>query len=259
MAKKDAETQRIFNTEWLHRLQVQYPWFCGYAIAPVMFFFGASYGATSLTVLSRLPPLLVSSSSPSGDAAVSAAALGAKLLFCGHFVRRALEVIYVNDYTGTFVRDSRGELVYYAVWGLMAGTAAGTLPLSTYGVVNSSLRLAGAVLFVIGQIGNYWCHSHLRELRAEKKALGTHKYVIPSAGPFQYVATPHYSFELLSWLGYWIHGGLDVTGAILLLMSVSSMGPFAGARYAKYLELFKEGDRSGGDPSTRWKLVPGLW
>ena len=206
--RNTQEPHRIFQTEWLHKLQVRYPWFCGYASAPLAFAAGQRYGAGALTVITKLAPLLAADKSlPARDHQ----ALVAALLFNGHFVRRAVEVVYVNDYTGTFERDSRGELLYYTAWGLLAGTAAGKLPLATHGATPGPLRLLGACLFLIGQCGNAWCHLELRRLRAERKAIGSSTYIIPTRGPFKYISTPHYTFELLTWAGYAVHSGLDLS------------------------------------------------
>ena len=250
-------THRIFQTEWLHELQVRYPWFCGYAIAPFAFAAGCRYGAHSLTMLTRLPPLLVAERSSA--ALVGAASTGATVAFVAHFVRRALEVLFVNDYTGTWARDSRLELLYYATWGLVAGSGAGTLALTTHGVAPRAARLAGLALFAVGQVGNAWCHAHLRQLRAEKAALRSSVYVVPSRGPFAHVSCPHYGFEVLTWLGYALHAGLDAGSAFLVLASLCAMAPFAADRHARYVKLYKDGETAGGDPARRWKMLPGVW
>ena len=52
-------------------------------------------------------------------AALQAHATAAATAFSIHFLRRLLEVLFINDYTGTFVRDSRLELLYYTAWGLL--------------------------------------------------------------------------------------------------------------------------------------------
>ena len=75
----------------------------------------------------------------------------------------------------------------------------------------------------------------------------------------RYVCCPHYTFELLSWVGYWALNGGDATSAFLFILSVFAMGPFASDRYAKYVRLFQDGQRDGGDPTKRWKMLPGLW
>ena len=115
------------------------------------------------------------------------------------------------------------------------------------------------VPFAAGECGNAWCHLELRRLRAARQALGSHYYAIPSRGPFAFIASPHYSFELLTWFGFWVHGGFDAVGLLLLVMSVTAMGAFASDRHAKYVALFQAGDRSAGDPRARWKMVPLLW
>lgn len=251
-----AGAHRIFRTPWLHELQVRYPWFCGYAIAPFAFAAGRALGTNSLpSFILKFAPLLANDKTE--EACRSGAALSAAL-FCGHFIRRALEVLFVNDYTGTWDRDSRQELVYYALWGLFAGAASGKTALRMHGVASSRLRLLGAALFLIGQLGNTWCHFELRRLRAERNKIGTSTYIIPSRGPFAFISTPHYSFELLTWAGYALHQGLDVS-VLLIVLSVGAMGSFAAERHAKYCQLWKDGDRAGGDPSSKWKMVPGVW
>eukprot|EP00900_Chrysochromulina_parva_P008704 jgi/Chrpa1/17835/Chrysochromulina_OHIO_Genome00023531-RA len=248
---------RIFQAEWAHRLQVRYPWFGGYASAPLAFAAGRKYADTGLTLLSNITPLLTSGDKSA--AAIAAQGLSAQALFTLHFVRRALEVVFVNDYTGTFARDSRLELLYYILWGLIAGAAAGTAPMMKHGVAPRLVRTLGACLFVLGQVGNAWCHWELRRLRTEKQALGSSKYFMPTRGPFCYISSPHYTFELVTWLGFCVHNGLDVTGALLWLMSIGAMGAFARDRHAKYLALWKGGQREGVDPATKWIMVPGVW
>ena len=135
-----------------------------------------------------------------------------------------------------------------------------------HGVAPRLMRKLGTCLFVIGQFGNAWCHYELRRLRAENQALGSSKYFMPSRGPFAYISNPHYTFELMTWLGYCVHNGFDATGALLFVMSVGAMGSFARERHAKYLSLFKGGQPEGIDPakkwidpSTKWIMMPGVW
>ena len=145
------------------------------------------------------------------------------------------------------------------LWGLIAGAAAGTAPMMKHGVAPRLVRTLGACLFVLGQVGNAWCHWELRRLRTEKQALGSSKYFMPTRGPFCYISSPHYTFELVTWLGFCVHNGLDVTGALLWLMSIGAMGAFARDRHAKYLALWKGGQREGVDPGQggSWCLAFG--
>ena len=92
---------------------MRYPWFGGYASAPLAFAAGRKYADTGgFTLLSNITPLLTSGDKSA--AAIAAQGRSAQALFTLHFVRRALEVVFVNDYTGTFARDSRLELLYYS-------------------------------------------------------------------------------------------------------------------------------------------------
>ena len=253
LRRAPTAAHRIFRVEWLHRLQVRYPWFCGYAVAPLAFHLGRHYGLDHFTYLSRMAPLLASQPWDAHYPTMVA------VLFCGHFIRRAAEVVFVNDYTGTWVRDSRLELLYYFTWGLLAGSSVGDAPLRLHGVPTVAVRGLGAALFLVGQLGNAWCHLELRRLRAERHALGSQTYIIPDRGPFSYIASPHYSFELLTWTGYALHNGVDPVGGLLLFMSVIAMGAFARDRHAKYVELFEQGERAHGDPRRRWKMIPLVW
>jgi hypothetical protein len=109
----DEAAHRIFQAEWAHRLQVRYPWFGGYASAPLAFAAGQKYGESGFTWLSQLAPLLTSNDKSA--ASLAAQGRSAQNLFTLHFLRRALEVVFVNDYTGSFPRDSRMELLYYGI------------------------------------------------------------------------------------------------------------------------------------------------
>ena len=251
MGLEKSHTHRIFANERLHQLQVRYPWFCGYAAAPFAFAAGRNFALTG----GFAPPLARAASA----AVVGSASQLSAAMFVLHFVRRAVEVVAVNDYTGTWARDSRLEIVYYALWGLAAGAASSPAALAVVGVAPSALRLAGAAAFTVGEFGNAWSHLELRRLRAERDALGTHAYVVPGRGPFAYVSSPHYTFELLSWCGYALHSALDPTSVALVAISAAAMSGFAADRHARYVALHKEGDRSNGDPSTRWRMIPFVW
>jgi very-long-chain enoyl-CoA reductase len=63
----------------------------------------------------------------------------------------------------------------------------------------------GILLFFIGELGNLYHHWLLRKLRSGETAgnHGTQKkhYVPPTGGLFRFVATPHYFFEVVAFLG----------------------------------------------------------
>ena len=48
-------------------------------------------------------------------------------------------------------------------------------------------------------------------------------------------------------------------GGMWQIVSVAAMSGFAADRHARYVALHQDGDRSNGDPSTRWRMIPFVW
>mmetsp|Transcript_16095 Transcript_16095/g.26784 ORF Transcript_16095/g.26784 Transcript_16095/m.26784 type:complete len:263 (+) Transcript_16095:1195-1983(+) len=261
-----GEPHRIFRTPLLHALQVRYPWAGGYLVAPLAFQVARSQ---KWAVLSRVAkPLILMRAEPLSGVTLWIHGQLTSAAFTLHFVRRLAEVLFLQDYTGSFSRDSRFELLYYALWGILAGSSVAHRSL----VPSKTYWSAGLTLFLAGQAGNAWCHLELRRLRAAKDALGqsrnstegraaTGYYEIPSRGPFAYITCPHYTFELLTWIGYAVHSGFDPSSCVLIALSVLAMAPFAVERHAKYALMYRK--RVDGtvslDPARKWKMVPGIW
>jgi len=63
-------------------------------------------------------------------------------------------------------------------------------------------------------------HNILASLRRRGNSGTEKKYVAPSGGLFEYVATPHYFFELVAWLG--IAFAAQDLNAFLVFFSMSS-------------------------------------
>lgn len=109
-----------------------------------------------------------------------------------HFVKRTLEVLFVHKYSGymqtfTFVII---VVTYALIGGMISGLNVKAIP------AMDALFYLGIVLFIIGEVGNYYHHKLLADLRS-----GTTGYFIPRGGWFKYATCPHYFFELLAWLG----------------------------------------------------------
>ena len=130
-----------------------------------------------------------------------------------HFAKRLLETYTVHSYSGNvgfFL--SMGIGLYYAlITMLISSVAKGGTPFAVFLSEQSvEITIIGSLLFVIGTLGNLYHHILLSSLRrTSKKSLTTTNsktktspaYVPPKGGWFQYVAAPHYFFELLAWLG----------------------------------------------------------
>ena len=74
----------------------------------------------------------------------------------------------------------------------------------------------------------------------------------PPAGAVRHRPTPFSRSTAL-------HSALDPTSVALVAISAAAMSGFAADRHARYVALHKEGDRSNGDPSTRWRMIPLVW
>lgn len=120
----------------------------------------------------------------------------AEIFLIVHFAKRLLEVFFLHKYSGKVDRDlSIGIGIYYALASLLVSCVA--FPDFDF---ESNVIKAGTALFATGICGNFYHHYLLAKLR-DSKALGTYKYVAPRGGLFEYVAAPHYLFELIGWLG----------------------------------------------------------
>mmetsp|Transcript_24658 Transcript_24658/g.59462 ORF Transcript_24658/g.59462 Transcript_24658/m.59462 type:complete len:266 (-) Transcript_24658:11-808(-) len=114
--------------------------------------------------------------------------------FCAvHFGKRCMEVLFLHKYSGRTDRSTPIQIsMIYTVYSILIAYGAGT------GSGNGTTTRVpiGTLLFVIGIAGNFYHHYLLANLRSTGV-----KYVPPRGGLFEYVAAPHYLFELIGWLG----------------------------------------------------------
>lgn len=116
-----------------------------------------------------------------------------------HMGKRVLECAFLHKYSGTMPLSSSAFIsVFYSIISIMAVHYA-TLgePISAK---NEMMRSVAVLLFAIGLLGNFYHHYLLATLRQP----GETGYKVPHGGFFDLlggVATPHYTFELVGWLG----------------------------------------------------------
>lgn len=221
----------------------RYPWLCGYLVAPAAFHF-----ASNATPFSWAAPLLTGSTAPANILA---------LCWHFHFIRRAAEVVFLNVYHGKGIPDERDsviEFVYYLVWGLINGCTASCVEAAGEAQGTKLLVATGLALFCVGQVGNFYCHAHLRSLRPDST---DSKWVIPQQFPFSILVAPHYTCELLSWSGYLLAAGFAPPAILILCLSVFILFDCATNRKTKYIKMYKDGvSNSSPSPETRWALIP---
>jgi very-long-chain enoyl-CoA reductase len=181
------------------------------------------------------------------------AALLAAALWSFHFARRAGESAWVHRYGKAAVPmgDVVTEYLYY--WGFAAWNAF-SLTSSSFRQPASWLVVAGLAVFIVAEAGNARAHRMLRDLRP----LGTKTRVIPRGFLFERVSCPHYSFEILSWLGFAL---LTETWAAraFLVVGAGILGAWAHSRHVAYRKDFDGQDGRELYPSLRRALIPGVF
>jgi hypothetical protein len=116
-----------------------------------------------------------------------------------HFGKRCLEVMFLHKYSGHTDRGTPTFIsVYYTLVTLLTVYSARRMDEDD----NITMMAFGVVLFAMGIAGNFYHHYLLAKLRSDNNEVtGSSKYLVPRGGLFDYVATPHYLFELIGWLG----------------------------------------------------------
>lgn len=163
-----------------------------------------------------------------------------------HFKKRLYEVQYVHKYSGMISKDTSSFIgLYYALVSLLICCVATPSP-------ESYSSLIGTALFFFGLAGNYFHHVKLSDLRKDSSASA--KYTAPKGGMFEYVASPHYFFELLGWLGVAItaeHGN-----AYLVFTSMTS---YLSGRAVAQNQWNKKMFSKDEWPENRKNIVPFLF
>lgn len=167
-----------------------------------------------------------------------------------HFAKRCLEVMFLHQYSGRTDCATPSMIgVFYALTTLLIAFAndGGFRHENNDGRTDLKM-LIGSLLFGVGLIGNLYHHYLLAKLRSSKK---TSKYVAPTGGLFEYVATPHYLFEIIGWLGVAI-----VSQHLNVWLVVSGMTSYLGGRSVAQNEFNKMTFREADWPRSRKNMVP---
>jgi len=130
-----------------------------------------------------------------GDVLAHRSAL-VSILIVFHFGKRTLECLFLHKFSGTMPLTTSLNIMFIYIATSMVSIYYSSLA-PPFDSTNTWLRDMGLVLFVVGLLGNWYHHYLLANLRKP----GETGYKVPSGGCFEYVAAPHYSFELTGWLG----------------------------------------------------------
>lgn len=184
-----------------------------------------------------------------------------------HFTRRTLEVCFIHilEKRMSYI-ETVGSPIYYwffAFWNSWAIDKKICQP------VYIVFLLTGVIMFVFGEIGNFWYHLRLRFLRtrntakkerSEKKKVleNTNTRKIPSGGLFRFIVCPHYFYEIITWIGYFFISG-TLGSLIFAICSILVIMLYSNKRYKFYVEYFNGEKGRPVFPNTFKRLIPFIY
>lgn len=170
-----------------------------------------------------------------------------------HFARRIHESASVHRYSKAKVPVGDVLIEYLYYWGFAAWNAVSLTPEYRPSTGYGWIALGSAV-FVVAEWGNARAHRMLRELRPE----GSKLRVIPRGFLFERVSSPHYLFEILSWLGFAL---VTRTWSALAFLVVGAgiLGSWARVRHVAYHKDFDGREGREAYPASRRALIPGVF
>jgi hypothetical protein len=159
-------------------------------------------------------------------------------LWSFHYLRRAFEHQFLAKIGRKFPIDEMvGACIYYwlfTTWIMWELFKDGSKEL----VMSEPFFTVGFSMFVIGEIGNAVHHVLLSQLKSRD---GMTKHSIPTVCCFQYLTMPHYSFELLTWLGWNVIFGKLVWGSLAFFVAgLVVLTLKARVRYLEYIHEFHD-------------------
>mmetsp|Transcript_347 Transcript_347/g.622 ORF Transcript_347/g.622 Transcript_347/m.622 type:complete len:265 (-) Transcript_347:233-1027(-) len=174
------------------------------------------------------------------------------VMLCIHFLKRVLEVLLLHRYSGGMPSGMACMIgVFYSLGALLVNAAVRTEAAGHTATGPPGLAAwLGALVFAVGQAGNFYHHWLLARLRKDgAKSTG---YAVPQGGLFPCVNSPHYLFELVAWYGI----AVAASQLNVLLLAVSTTGYLAG-RSVSATEWYRKTIQ--GFPASRRNLVPFLF
>ena len=177
------------------------------------------------------------------------ASLTLMLLFCGHYVYRAL--IYPFRMKGHGTKPVATVLMaclFNVFNGSANGWAAGTAAHLTDQWLSTPWFWIGIALFVFGMWLNLDSDARLRRLRGP----GETGYKVPHGGGFRLVTSPNYLGEILEWTGFAI-AGCTWAGAAFALFTFANLAPRATSHHRWYHATFED------YPANRRAIIPAVW
>jgi very-long-chain enoyl-CoA reductase len=159
-----------------------------------------------------------------------------------HFAKRVLECAFVHKYSGKI------ELKSTVMIGFSYSMMTTLFYFSSFYSPSNSSLFVPLLVFIIGQVGNFYHHWVLASLRKSE----TSGYVIPSGGLFSLVICPHYLFEIVSFVGVALYVN-SWTGYSILFQVLLYLSTRANRTLKWYQDNFKD------FPKSVKRIIPFIW
>lgn len=167
----------------------------------------------------------------------------ALVMWIVHYVKRILETIYVHEFGDMTmpIRNIFKNCTYYYGFAIAVAINVNFFPRANFGF----LTIIGLIGMIASIISNGYCHIMLKRLRTP----GSQEWKIPKGFLFDYITTPNYFCEIMTWVFFNVMTGFSLMGIAFNLCGLYQMWEWANQRRAKYLKMFPE-------YNVRWTLLP---
>ena len=187
------------------------------------------------------------------------------LCLVGHFGKRIFETLFIHKYSGN--SDGLADFFIGFYYLIMSWIIIYFLKFNENNILLSPKMLLGGIsCYIIGEIGNFYHHFLLAQLRksnhekitsssssSSSEGLELKKvYKIPTGGLFPYISTPHYLFELIAWFGIAL-----ISQHMNAFLVFTMMSSYLGGRSKATSEWYRS--NIPNYPRDRKNIVPGLF
>lgn len=160
-----------------------------------------------------------------------------------HYVKRILETIYVHEFGDMTMpfRNIIKNCTYYYGFAIAVAINVNFFPLSNFCILTG----VGLIGMIASIISNGYCHIMLKRLRTP----GSQEWKIPKGFLFDYIVTPNYYCEIMTWFFFNVMTGFPLMGIAFNICGTYQMWEWAAARRRKYISIDK-------NYKVRWTLLP---
>ena len=174
-----------------------------------------------------------------------------------HFFRRTSEVLFVHIYKRRMpLVDCIGAPLYYWFLALFISWSINGDSYQTFSLISA---IIGTVIFLIGEAGNAWCHLKLRFFRTKEQDASLVSpetgHIMPHGVFFNHISCPHYTFEITTWIGFFLVVW-TMPSALLLLFTIITLVIYADKKHTAYIGEFDGEYNRPLYPESRRRLIP---